>query len=137
MAPGGRDIHNYSLGDLMSEKEKNLHEKVNSISARLGEDLREDYDFRSIPIREGDTVEVKRGDFKGLEGEIISVDTDSQQIIVDGVDVATADETEVPSPIHPSNVEVIDLEDDNMRDKIIERRSKDGEERRKESSEED
>gem|GEM_PF-2705138 len=100
------------------------------------QEIRDNYDFRSISLRTGDEVRVKRGDFKGLEGEITEVDTDSQRILVEGVDVATADETEVSNPIHPSNVEVIDLEDDDKRNKIIERRSENVEKRREEPSEE-
>ena len=121
----------------MDNDDKNLHKKVKSISARLGPEIRDDYDFRSISLRTGDEVRVKRGDFKGLEGEITEVDTDNQRVLVEGVDVATADETEVSNPVHPSNVEVIDLEQDNKRDKIIDRRSENVEKRRKEPSKED
>ncbi len=122
---------------MMDNGEKDLHRKMKSISARLGPEIRDNYDFRSISLRAGDEVRVKRGDFKGLEGEITEVDTDNQRILVEGVDVATADETEVSNPVHPSNVEVIDLEDDDKRNKIIERRSENVEKRREEPSEED
>ncbi len=120
----------------MIEEEKPLHKKRKSIAATLGPDLKEEYGFRSISLRVGDKVRLMRGDFKGMEGEVTEVDTDSQRITVEGVETATADETEVPSPVHPSNVEIIELEKDNMRDKIIERRSEHVEERREEASEE-
>lgn len=120
------------MGDQKSEP---LHKKIKSLSANLSFDLREDLGFRSLSLREGDEVRVMRGDFKGMEGEITEVDTDNRMVVVEGVETATADETEVPRPVHASNLEITDLEDDEMRDKIIERRSQDGEERSEETSE--
>lgn len=120
----------------MANEEKPLHKRRKAIAASLGPDLREEYGFRSISVRVGDKVRMMRGDFKGMEGEVTEVDTDSERIVVEGIDVATADETEVPFPVHPSNVEITDLEKDNMREKIIERRSEHVEERREEASEE-
>lgn len=114
---------------------KTLHRQRKDIAAHLSSELREKYGFRSISIRVGDKVRVIRGDFRGVEGEVSDVDTDSQQIVVEGVESAKADETEVSNPIHPSNVEITELEKDRMRDKIIERRSEVGEERREKASE--
>lgn len=113
-----------------------LHKKIKSMSAPLSADLREKYGFRSISVREGDRVRVTRGDFWDAEGEITEVNTDRERIVVEGVETATADETEVPIPIHPSNVEITKLEKDEMREKIIDRRSEYGEERREETLEE-
>ncbi len=120
----------------MTQNEKTLHKQRKSIAAPLSPDLKEDYGFRSITVRVGDEVRVLRGDFKGMEGEVTEIDTDSKRLTVEGVETATADETEVSSPVHPSNVEITDLEDDDMRDKIIERRSENVEKRREEASEE-
>lgn len=121
----------------MGKKENQpLHKRRKSMAAPLGPDLRDKYGFRSISVREGDKVRVTRGDFWGVEGKISEIDTDSQRIQVEGVETATADETEVSTPIHPSNVEIIKLEKDEMREKIIERRSEIGEERREEAFEE-
>ncbi len=120
----------------MNKESKSQHERRKSMVAPLSHDLREDYGFRSIGIRVGDEVEVKAGDFKGMEGEVTRVDTDSNRIEIEGVEIATADETEVSSPVHPSNVVITDLEGDDMRDKIIERRSEGGKERQEEASEE-
>lgn len=106
------------------------------MSAPLSSDLRDRYGFRSLPVREGDKVSLTRGDFKEMEGKVTEVDTESQRIIVEGVEIAKADESEVPNPVHPSNVEITELEEDRMREKIIERRSEVGEERRKETPEE-
>lgn len=120
----------------MTQNEKTLHKQRKSIVAPLSPDLKEEYGFRSISVRVGDEVRVLRGDFKAMEGEVTEIDTDSKRLTIEGVETATADETEVPSPVHPSNVEITDLEDDDMRDKIIERRSENVEKRREEASEE-
>ncbi len=121
----------------MSNKDsKSLHEKRKSMVAPLSSDLREDHGFRSLSVREGDEVEVKTGDYAGMEGEVTNIDTDSQRIEIEGIEAAKADETEVSIPIHPSNVEITNIEKDDMRDKIIERRSESGEKRQEETSEE-
>ena len=121
---------------MCGKKSKQLHKKRKSLSAPLSADLREDYGFRSISIREGDDVELMRGDYKGAEGEVTEVQTDSEKIIVDGVETSKVDESEVTVPVRPSNVKITNLEKDEMRDKIIERRSEGVKERKEEASEE-
>lgn len=115
---------------------RSLHKRGRTLSSRLSSDLREDYGFRSLPVREGDEVRLIGGDFIGVEGEVSEVDTKNQRITVEGVETAKADGSEVPISVHPSNVEITDFEKDDMREKIIERRSKGGKKRRKEASEE-
>lgn len=121
---------------MTKDKSKSLHLRGKAMSAPLSSELREKYGFRSAPVREGDKVELVRGDFKGVEGEVTEVDRDRQRIIVEGVETAKADESEVSTPIHPSNIEITELEIDEMREKIVERRSEYGEERREKALEE-
>lgn len=121
---------------MAKDDSKPLHRERKSMAAPLSSELREEYGFRSLPVREGDKVRVKTGDFRGMEGNVTEVDTSRQRVIVEGVEVAKADETEVSTPIHPSNLEITEIEKDSMRDKVIERRSEGGKERREETSEE-
>lgn len=79
------------------------------MSAHLSEDLMLEFDRRSMPVREGDTVEILRGDFKGHEAEVLGVDRARIQLEVDGVTNRRADGTQIPRPIHPSNVRLTDL----------------------------
>jgi len=102
---------------------KPLHRRRKSMSAHLSTDLREEYGFRSIPIRRGDKVRLLRGDFEGMEGEVTGINTKNRKIIVEGLETATADGTEVSAPVHYSNVEITRLEKDKMREKIIERKT--------------
>lgn len=121
---------------MTSNNSQKLHKRKNLLSASLSSDLKDDYGFRSLPVREGDKVRLLRGDFTGVEGRITEVDAKNQRITVEGVETAKTDESEVPTPVHPSNVEITEIEKDPAREKIIERRSKIGEKRRKETSEE-
>ncbi len=87
--------------------DKNTRRK--QMSAHLSEDLMLEFDRRSMPIREGDTVEIMRGDFAGTEGEVLDVDRHGIEIEIDGVTNRRADGTQIPRPIHPSNVRITDL----------------------------
>ncbi|MHC1636455.1 MAG: 50S ribosomal protein L24 [Candidatus Methanospirareceae archaeon] len=91
-----------------------LHIKHKFMSALLSKELREKYGRRSFPIRKGDTVKIMRGDDRGKEGKVMSVDLKRERITVEGVVVAKADLSEVPRPIHPSNVMITKLD---LRDK--------------------
>jgi len=87
------------------------------MSAPLSEELRDKYAKRSFPLRKGDTVKVVRGDDKGKEGKVRSIDMKREKITMEGVVVARSDLSEVPRPIHPSNVVITKLE---LKDKLRE-----------------
>ncbi len=106
-----------------------LHTRHKHLAAPLSFELRKKHGFRSLPVRKGDRVKVLRGDFVGLEGDVMEVDTKHYRIKVAGASVAKADGTEVPRPISPSNVMILKLKSDKERDKVLERRSKVGEKR--------
>jgi len=100
-----------------------LHHRGKIMSAHLSPELREKYGVRSMPIRKGDRVKVVRGDYKGTEGEVISVDREKYRIAIKGLIRKKTDGTEIPIPIHPSKVVItkLDLKDD-ARKKILERK---------------
>ena len=108
-----------------------LHRRHRYLSAPLSRELREKYRTRSLPVRKGDKVRITRGDFKKLEGDVLEVDTKRHFIQVQGVVVTKADGTQVTRPVTPSNVLLIKLAHDEQREKVLERRSKGGEERAK------
>lgn len=86
------------------------HRRREMMSAHLSEDLLVKYERRSIPIRTGDQVEIMRGDFSGQTGEVLEIDYDAQEIEVDGVVNRSSDGSQVPRPIHPSNVRLVELD---------------------------
>ena len=91
-----------------------LHERHEQVKATLADDLREEFDTRSVRVNAGDTVEVMRGDFAGEEGEVTNVDLREAVVHVEDVTVEKADGEEVPRPLDASNLRVtdLDLEDD-------------------------
>ena len=80
----------------------------------LSKDLRAKVGKRSLPIRTGDKVSVVRGDFKGHEGEVLSVDYTSYKVTIEDVTLSKPDGTATFLPVDPSNLVIIDadLKDD-------------------------
>ncbi len=102
--------------------EAKLHQRHKFLHATLSKELREKYGKRAIRVRKGDKVKVMRGSFAGHSGKVLEVDMKSLRILVDGVVTKKADGTEVGIPIHPSNVMITELgEEDEVRRKILER----------------
>ena len=91
-----------------------LHERHDQVRATLTQDLRDEYDQRSVRVNEGDTVEVMRGDFAGESGEVLDVDLKDATVSVEDVTIEAADGEEVPRDLDASNLVVtdLDLEDD-------------------------
>jgi len=87
-----------------------LHERHRQVRATLGDDLREEYDQRSVRVRTGDTVEVMRGDFAGEEGEVVEVDLRDAVVHVEEITLEAADGEGVPRPLDASNLRVVDLD---------------------------
>ena len=115
-----------------------LHVRYKILSAPLAPELREKYGFRSLPVRVGDKVQVMRGDFKGFEGKILSVDRKKFRITIEGITREKVDGTTINVPIHPSKVMITELNlDDKWRRKIIERKSKAKEELKRKKEEEE
>jgi len=81
-----------------------MHSRHKFLSAHLGRELREKYRTRSLPVRKGDRVRILSGDFKKLEGDVLSIDTKNRLIEIQGVSVTKADGSQVPNPIRSSNV---------------------------------
>lgn len=96
------------------------HERRKIMSAHLAEDLMLKYERRSMPIRVGDTVRALRGDFAGETGEVLDIDLLRFRVEIDGMTLRKADGTEVDRPIHPSNLEIteLDLSDPKRREKL-------------------
>ncbi len=91
------------------------HRRHKLMAARLNKDLRAKLKIKSIPVRKGDRVKIVRGDFKKLEGEILSVDSKTQSITIQGATMAKSDGSQVNRPIRPGNVMVLKLVEDKRR----------------------
>ncbi|NLL11265.1 MAG: 50S ribosomal protein L24 [Methanomicrobiales archaeon] len=95
------------------------HMRGSLLHAPLSRELRERYKRRSIRVIKGDKVKVLRGEHTGTEGRVDNVNTKSLKIVIDGVSVKKADGSEVPRPVDPSNVVIIEL---NLEDKLREQK---------------
>ena len=86
-----------------------LHERGKALSAPLSPELREAHKRKHLRVVKGDTVKVLRGDHKGEEGLVEKVDVKRGTLTIHGVSIPKADNTDVPRPIHPSNVQITKL----------------------------
>ena len=90
------------------------HARGKHLSASLSKDLKEELGTKSLPVKSGDKVRVVRGDFKGHEGEVLSVDYGSYKVTIEEVTLSKPDGTATFLPVDPSNLIIIDadLKDD-------------------------
>lgn len=97
------------------------HKRHRLLAAHLSAELRTSHATKSFPVRTGDTVRIVRGDHKGVEGKITSVDLTKYRIFVEGLTREKVDGTTINVPIHPSKVIVTRLNlDDKWRKEILE-----------------
>jgi large subunit ribosomal protein L24 len=92
---------------LLYKGDKRLRHKL--LGASLSDKLREKYGVRTIPVKNGDTVRISRGDFSGIEGKVTEVNTEKGRLIIEGVTREQVSGTSTKVPIHASKVEVINL----------------------------
>lgn len=91
-----------------------LHVRYNFIAAHLSKELREKYKRRSFPVRKGDEVVVMKGKYKKKTGKIGRVDLKKIRVYIDGITRKKVDGSEIPVPIHPSKLKIMNL---NLEDK--------------------
>jgi len=95
--------------------------KKRRMRAGLSKDLRSQYGIRGSSLRKGDTVRIAKGDYKGHEGKVSSIDLPSTKITVEGVQMSKMDGTKKNVAIYPSQVTIIKLDlSDKLRKKFFE-----------------
>jgi large subunit ribosomal protein L24 len=100
------------------------HFKRKFLSAPLSPNLKTEYGTRSMPVIDGDTVIITKGDRKLSEGRVIRVDTDNSVIYIEGITRNRVDGSTFQIPIRANNVMITELNlDDNWRRDILERKS--------------
>jgi len=87
-----------------------MHRASKAVAAHLSEKLAEELKKRSIGVRKGDTVKVMRGEFKGKEAKIISVDRKKRKVHLEKIVKKKSNGQEWQVPIDASNILIIDLE---------------------------
>ncbi|MEM4326097.1 MAG: 50S ribosomal protein L24 [Candidatus Pacearchaeota archaeon] len=91
-----------------------LHIKRKMMSSNLSKELRKRFGIRSFPLRKGDTVRVFRTKFKGKEGKVLKVNYKKNGVEISGIQIKKQDGSRVNVLIHPSNLQIIEL---NLEDK--------------------
>jgi len=97
------------------------HQRGKFLHAMLSPQLRKQYSKRSIRVVKGDTVEVARGDYAGSKGNVEEVMPKHERVIVKGVSVVASDGSEVPYPVHASNIMITKL---NLKDQMRKKKLK-------------
>jgi large subunit ribosomal protein L24 len=99
------------------------HIRHKLMSAPLSRELTASRGAKTLPVRKGDTILIKRGDNKGFEGKVSRVDLKAFRIYVEGLTREKVDGTNIFLPIHPSKVEIRNLNlDDKWRKNILDRK---------------
>ncbi len=90
------------------------HKRGKQLSATLSKELREKIGTRALPLRVGDKVEVLRGDYKGVEGKVLTADYTNYKVTIEDVTLSKPDGNVSFVPIDPSNVMITkaDMDDD-------------------------
>ncbi|MEM2920700.1 MAG: 50S ribosomal protein L24 [Candidatus Bathyarchaeia archaeon] len=91
------------------------HISKKKVTAHLNSELRSRYGRRSISVRRGDRVVILKGDFRGVEGEVMRVDRGKGRLFIEGASRENARGERVLAPISPSNVIVVKLYEDDKR----------------------
>jgi len=99
------------------------HIRHKLMSAPLSNELAASRGAKTLPVRKGDTVRIQRGDNKGFEGKISRVDLKAFRIYLEGLTREKVDGTNIFLPVHPSKVEIRNLNlDDKKRKAILDRK---------------
>jgi large subunit ribosomal protein L26e len=98
------------------------------MSCQLSKELRTKYDCRSLPVRKGDTVQIKAGSVengvKGKVGKVLTVYRRRWCIHVEKVVRDKKNGSQVQIPIDPSNCELTQLKLDKSRKELLARKNR-------------
>jgi large subunit ribosomal protein L24 len=100
--------------------EKGNTKKKSTVYSNLSEDLKKQYNKRSVSVIKGDTVKIMRGEYKGVEGKVEKINTESGRLSIEGVQREKIKGGQVKVQIHASNVVIssLKLDDDFRKNKI-------------------
>ncbi len=100
------------------------HVRHKLMSAPLSPELTASRGAKTLPVRKGDTVRIQRGDNKGFEGKISRIDLKEYRIYIEGLTREKTDGTNIFLPVHPSKVQIRNLNlDDSWRKDILKRKT--------------
>lgn len=101
--------------------------KNSAVYSNLSEDLKKQYNKRSVSVIKGDTVKIMRGEYKGVEGKVEKINSLKGRLSIEGVQREKIKGGQVKVQIHASNVIISSLKlDDDYRKNKIENKNNNG-----------
>jgi large subunit ribosomal protein L24 len=96
------------------------HIRDSGIAAHLGDNLRQQFHIRSCRVITGDTVRVMRGEYRGIEGKVESVNTMTGTLAIEGIQREKVRGGNVKVKIHSSNTVItnLNLDDKNRQERL-------------------
>jgi len=99
------------------------HIRHKLMAAPLSNELAASRGAKTLPVRKGDTVRILRGDNKGFEGKVSRVALNEYRIYLEGLTREKVDGTNIFLPVHPSKVQIRNLNmEDGWRKDILTRK---------------
>ena len=99
-----------------------LHIKQKFVASHLSKDLQKRYSKRSIIVKKGDTVKIMRGQFKSKTGKVDVVNIKKTKVLINGIELVKKDGTKKQYAVHPSNIQITELNtDDKKRQQSLKR----------------
>jgi large subunit ribosomal protein L24 len=99
------------------------HLRHKLMAAPLSNELAASRGAKTLPVRKGDTVRVQRGDNKGFEGKVSRVDLKEYRVYLEGLTREKVDGTNIFIAVHPSKVQIRNLNlDDKWRKNVLGRK---------------
>jgi len=99
------------------------HKRHKMMAAPLSKELAKKHGTKTLTVRKGDTIRIKRGDNKGFEGKVSRVDMKNYRVYIEGLTREKVDGTNIFLSVHPSKVTIKTLSlNDKKRKAIVERK---------------
>ncbi len=86
-----------------------MKRKSNNICSNLSNNLKKEYNRKSLRIVKGDSVKIMRGEYKGVEGKVEKLNTVKGRLSIEGVQREKIKGGQVKVQIHASNVRIMSL----------------------------
>lgn len=86
-----------------------MKRKSNIICSNLSNNLKKEYNTKSLRIVKGDSVKIMRGEYKGVEGKVEKLNTLKGRLSIEGVQREKIKGGQVKVQIHASNVRITSL----------------------------
>ncbi len=86
-----------------------LHIRQEFVSCNLSKELRQKHSKRHVALRKGDTIIIKKGQFKGKSGKVEQVLLKKGIVYVSGIEVVKKNGSKVKYPLKPCNLQITSL----------------------------